>query len=735
MVKSVNNIMPDENGNVEIIIPDISQNIDLTGYATEQYVKDYAQEKGDYLTVSGVQKLTEEQRSIARENIGAVSSWHDLTDRPIYVDDNYSVYTNTIIQPEKNKLYQLADFTNLPNFSLIKAFWHHSMIHRPNGTVFPYFIYYWKWNDETRNEVSNTVNLDSITLIDSVNYYFYSSNTDTIIFYMIFDTSKLTEEYSSLFPTAGLYYKYTYDTNSYKIYCARVEMQFRHTLTKEWISKEIARTSDIPTDEHINELISSSISDLATKESVSIPLSSLNLTEVGTSGTSAILNVFGLFKEKYQVINIYNDTNYRTVLLKHNDNIVGNADLALHLSLLKLYVRDYIDENNYSFDVYHLEDGLYDKITVVDGVLDSAEYNRYAKTKEVLLKGNRVEYIPNTDYSPATKKYVDDAVASFSNSSALPEITTDDNGKILTVLDGEWAASNMPESGISITLTKALSEFFTNIQTLLPQLAYVQTDHIGETLVSNAKTLVKILNDVPLTNLAATYSGGYVTIGTDLDNLRKYITVTGTYSDGTAGEITEYELDGTIIDGESTLTITSGDVSTTITVIGTPNTYLFSNGFEYPDITGGWVNEGNIAFTDYATASKDNNMLNLSAACGDTKYAAVNTYATKNPIDLTKYSKFVMDGEFTTSSANGSVNVRGASTLITDTDFNNAYGSSVVLFNAEKSTTTNGVFETDLSNVDFSAVDPSKMYIALGTGIWAINTNASCKVRNIYLVP
>ena len=49
-VKSVNGQTPDKNGNVEITIPDSSQNIDLTGYATEQYVKDYAQPKGNYLT-------------------------------------------------------------------------------------------------------------------------------------------------------------------------------------------------------------------------------------------------------------------------------------------------------------------------------------------------------------------------------------------------------------------------------------------------------------------------------------------------------------------------------------------------------------------------------------------------------------------------------------------------------------------------------------------------------------
>ena len=47
-VKTVNGIAPDENGNVEVTVS--GGNVDLTGYATEQYVQDYAQPKGNYLT-------------------------------------------------------------------------------------------------------------------------------------------------------------------------------------------------------------------------------------------------------------------------------------------------------------------------------------------------------------------------------------------------------------------------------------------------------------------------------------------------------------------------------------------------------------------------------------------------------------------------------------------------------------------------------------------------------------
>lgn len=53
-VTSVNGVKPDENGNVEITATGSGSNADLTGYATEQYVKDYAQPKGNYAMKSEI---------------------------------------------------------------------------------------------------------------------------------------------------------------------------------------------------------------------------------------------------------------------------------------------------------------------------------------------------------------------------------------------------------------------------------------------------------------------------------------------------------------------------------------------------------------------------------------------------------------------------------------------------------------------------------------------------------
>lgn len=69
-VKSINDIEPDEKGNVkvDIDVPDI----DLTDYATEQFVRDGFQPKGNYLTEVPSGYATEEfvQNKISESELG-----------------------------------------------------------------------------------------------------------------------------------------------------------------------------------------------------------------------------------------------------------------------------------------------------------------------------------------------------------------------------------------------------------------------------------------------------------------------------------------------------------------------------------------------------------------------------------------------------------------------------------------------------------------------------------------
>lgn len=198
------------------------------------------------------QNLTDEQKLQARTNIDASDfsgDWTDLINSPISIDKEKSLYTDIIYNPEKNKMTQLADFTNLSILQsiFIKSGCVSNQINRPALASYVYLAFYYKWNDETHNEIAGTIDIDSISLIDSKNYSVNISGSTTDTLYMILDLSTLTEENKALFPTTGLYFKFTYDTAKYKYYYIRAELQFRHVLRSDWISTEIARVSDIPT--------------------------------------------------------------------------------------------------------------------------------------------------------------------------------------------------------------------------------------------------------------------------------------------------------------------------------------------------------------------------------------------------------------------------------------------------------------------------------------------------------
>lgn len=72
---------------------------------------------------------------------------------------------------------------------------------------------------------------------------------------------------------------------------------------------------------------------------------------------------------------------------------------------------------------------------------------------------------------------------------------------------------------------------------------------------------------VTLTSISATYTGGDVAVGTSLNDLTG-ITVTATYSDGSTTEVTDYTLSGTIAEGSNTITVSYDGKATTFTVTG-----------------------------------------------------------------------------------------------------------------------------------------------------------------------
>ena len=81
-----------------------------------------------------------------------------------------------------------------------------------------------------------------------------------------------------------------------------------------------------------------------------------------------------------------------------------------------------------------------------------------------------------------------------------------------------------------------------------------------------------------LTSISVIYSGGEVAVGTALTDLTG-IVVTATYSDGSTENVTGYTLSGEIVEGDNTITVSYGGLTTTFTVAGVAESEDENNGW------------------------------------------------------------------------------------------------------------------------------------------------------------
>lgn len=134
-------------------------------------------------------------------------------------------------------------------------------------------------------------------------------------------------------------------------------------------------------------------------------------------------------------------------------------------------------------------------------------------------------------------------------------------GNRLSALSEEIA--NLQTSGLTTAQVNALDGMFkvcaftkdnVSAEYTAFKTAFGITDSGGET-------------EVTLTSISVTYSGGDVAVGTAVADLTG-IVVTAHYSDGTSKAVTGYTLDGTIADGENTVTVTYQGKTATFTVTG-----------------------------------------------------------------------------------------------------------------------------------------------------------------------
>lgn len=143
---------------------------------------------------------------------------------------------------------------------------------------------------------------------------------------------------------------------------------------------------------------------------------------------------------------------------------------------------------------------------------------------------------------------------------ALPDVSASDNGKVLTVVNGEWDKAAAPSGGGSGGLSNDAKEA---LLALLEKVAYI--DESGEEYYSD---LEDALYGTTTTGITAVFSPGqteFVTTDT-LESLRQYLTVTLNKSNGTSKPVSDYTLSGTLTRGASVITVTYRSYTTTFTV-------------------------------------------------------------------------------------------------------------------------------------------------------------------------
>lgn len=168
------------------------------------------------------------------------------------------------------------------------------------------------------------------------------------------------------------------------------------------------------------KFIPNSIKDYTNLQNKPIFLLSSLITKEFSS-TTASVDLYGLFGKQNQVISVHDDTTYKMIQLKYNSLV-----FCIVKSDFSIKVNTFTDSQN--FEIVVTNNIRNYSITVTNGEISEENSSAYVLSENVLVKGNNAEYIPTTDYSPATKKYVDDLISSV--------ISFNDSGELVVTIDG-----------------------------------------------------------------------------------------------------------------------------------------------------------------------------------------------------------------------------------------------------------------------------------------------------------
>ena len=161
------------------------------------------------------------------------------------------------------------------------------------------------------------------------------------------------------------------------------------------------------------------------------------------------------------------------------------------------------------------------------------------------------------------------------NGTRLVKAMSENTGKIIALAK---AVSQGVVPSLSSDFKDAFSDFLTDLIELIPQIAYTEENNNGTATIESADALLTAISstggggggstDATLLSISATLSLGAnkITTANSLDDLKQYLTVTGSYSDNTNRPITGYTLAGSLNRGTTTISVQYNNRSTTFTV-------------------------------------------------------------------------------------------------------------------------------------------------------------------------
>lgn len=267
--------------------------------------------------------------------------------------------------------------------------------------------------------VNNSVRY-TLKMLDNKNFKFKYSNQYELV--VIKDTSVLNEESLALYPTNGVYFILLKAGSATYVYI-KGGIVHSNTINERHVNSSIARKTWVNTQLEAKQDASNLVTEI-TSESTDIQYPSAtavkdyfdNNTVLKTAPIYSVEETDYTYIQRINLLDLESRVLYAIKVPDTNKTFLSQLIVPCEDGTQRVVVYAsnmfYINHHNgnsanlYINDSYYYYYIDYSDISTADNVV-------VTKVFEYLPCGNNDEYTPTTDYSPATKKYVDDAVSAI----------------------------------------------------------------------------------------------------------------------------------------------------------------------------------------------------------------------------------------------------------------------------------------------------------------------------------